>query len=73
MKEDEKKKFNDLVNEYLKKLQNIIDTDENIVQYVKYKIINLIERSKNNWEKSKFDKSLEAKGKKDLEDEEENE
>ena len=74
MKEEEKKDFNDLVNDYLSKLNEIIEKDKSIVQYVKYKIINLIERSKNNWEKSKFDKSLEAKGKKDLEDlEEENE
>jgi translation initiation factor 4G len=71
MKEEDKKNFNELVDEYLKKLEEIIEKEQNIVQYVKYKIINLIERSKNNWEKSKFDKSLEAKGKKDLEDEEE--
>ena len=72
MKEEDKKNFNEIVDEYLKKLEEVIQKDQNIVQYVKYKIINLIERSKNNWEKSKFDKSLEAKGKKDLEDEEEN-
>ena len=71
MKEEDKITFNSLVDEYLKKLQDVIDKEQNLVQYVKYKIINLIERSKNNWEKSKFDKSLEAKGKKDLEDEDE--
>ena len=73
MKEEDKKTFNSLVHEYLKKLEDVIEKEQNLVQYVKYKIINLIERSKNNWEKSKFDKSLEAKGKKDLEDEDENE
>jgi len=73
MKEADKKNFNELVDEYLKKLGEIIEKEEGIVQHVKYKIINLIERSKNNWEKSKYDKSLEAKGKKDLEDEDENE
>ena len=71
MKEEDKTNFNDLVNDYLKKLEDVIQKDQGIVQYVKYKIINLIERSKNNWEKSKFEQSLEAKGKKDLEDEEE--
>ena len=71
MKEEDKKNFNEIVDEYLKKLEEVIEKEEGIVQYVKYKIINLIERSKNNWEKSKFDKSLEAKGKKDLEDEDE--
>jgi hypothetical protein len=73
MKEVDKNNFNELVNEYLKKLEEVIEKEEGIVQHVKYKIINLIERSKNNWEKSKFEKSLEAKGKKDLEDEDENE
>ena len=73
MKKKKKKQFNELVNEYLNKLKVVIEEEKGIVQYVKYKIINLIERSKNGWEKSKFDKSLEAKGKKDLEEEDENE
>ena len=73
MKEEDKKQFNELVEEYLKKLEEVIEKEQSIVQHVKYKIINLIERSKHNWEKSKFDKSLEAKGKKDLEEEDENE
>ena len=73
MKEEDKKTYNSLVEKYLKKLSEVIENDKNLVQYVKYKIINLIERSKNNWEKSKYDKSLDAKGKKDLEDEEETE
>ena len=73
MKEEDKKTYNSLVEEYLKKLSEVIESEKNLVQYVKYKIINLIERSKNNWEKSKYDKSLDAKGKKDLEDEEETE
>jgi len=73
MKEEDKKEFNEKVNSYLKKLEEVNEKEQGIVQYIKYKIINLIERSKNNWEKSKFEKSLEAKGKKDLEEEEENE
>ena len=73
MKEEDKKEFNEKVGSYLKKLEEVNEKEQGIVQYVKYKIINLIERSKNNWEKSKFEKSIEAKGKKDLEEEEENE
>ena len=72
MKEEDKKNFNEIVNDYLKKLAEVIEK-EDLVQHVKYKIINLIERSKNNWEKSKFSQSLDAKGKKDLEDQDENE
>ena len=73
MKEEDKKENNEKVNCYLKKLEEVNEKEHGIVQYIKYKIINLIESSKNNWEKSKFEKSLEAKGKKDLEEEEENE
>jgi len=71
IKEDDKKAFNNVVDEYLQKLEEIIyKKDTHIDQPIKYKIINLIDKSKNNWEKSKFEKSIEAKGKKDLEDEE---
>ena len=71
MKSEDKKTFNELVDEYLTKLNEVIDKKDLAIEaHVKYKIINLIERSKNNWEKSKFEKSIEAKGKKDLEDEE---
>ena len=71
MKEEDKKEYNEKVNCYLKKLEEVNEKEHGIVQYIKYKNINLIERPKNNWEKSKFEKSLEAKGKKDLEEEEE--
>ena len=71
IKEDDKKSFLNVVDEYLQKLEEIINKkDSAIDQPIKFKIINLIEKSKNNWEKSKFEKSIEAKGKKDLEEEE---
>ena len=74
IKEDDKKAFNNVVDEYLQKLDDIINKNTTpIDQPIRYKIINLIDKSKNNWEKSKFEKSIEAKGKKDLEEEEENE
>ena len=72
LKEDDKKAFNTVVDEYLLKLEEIInDKNSPIDAPVRYKIINLIDKSKNNWEKSKFEKSIEAKGKKDLEEEQE--
>ena len=71
LKEEDKKTFNEVVDEYLKKLEEIINNKSiPIDPPVKFKIINLIDKSKNNWEKSKFEKSIEAKGKKDLEEEE---
>jgi hypothetical protein len=71
LKEDDKKAFNSVVDEYLQKLDEIIQSkDTKVDTPVKFKIINLINKSKNNWEKSKFEKSIEAKGKKDLEEDE---
>ena len=71
LKEDDKKVFNSVVDEYLQKLDEIIQSkDTKVDTPVKFKIINLINKSKNNWEKSKFEKSIEAKGKKDLEEDE---
>jgi len=70
LKEDDKKAFNNVVDEYLQKLEEIINNkDISVDTPIKFKIINLINKSKNNWEKSKFEKSIEAKGKKDLEEE----
>ena len=70
LKEDDKKVFNSVIDEFLQKLQEIIDNkDIPVDSPIKFKIINLINKSKNNWEKSKFEKSIEAKGKKDLEEE----
>ena len=37
--------------------------DKGIPNHLKYKIINLIEKQKNNWEESLYEKSITAKGK----------
>ena len=37
--------------------------DSDIPSHLKYKIINLIEKQKNNWEESLYEKSIIAKGK----------
>ena len=39
------------------------NNDGKIPEYLKYKIINLVEKQKNNWEESLFEKSIIAKGK----------
>jgi hypothetical protein len=52
IKDDDKKAFNEVVDEYLQKLEDIINNNKTpIDQPIKYKIINLIDKSKNNWEK----------------------
>ena len=45
---------------------NKSNNNKNIPEYLKYKIINLIEKQKNNWEESLFEKSITAKGKNSL-------
>jgi len=48
LKEEDKKSFNENINFYLLKLEEIYEKKQGFAQYIKYKIINLKERSKNN-------------------------
>ena len=50
------------INNVLKRLFNIQKNDD-IPGYVKYKIINLIEKKKNGWEETQYEKNIHAKGK----------
>ena len=70
LKEEDKKEFNEKINIYIKKLGEIIEKEKDISQYIKYKIINLIERSKNNWEKTDFENKIYVIGKYSEEEEE---
>lgn len=63
IKEEDKKNFNENIKIYMSKLETV---EKEITGHIKYKIINLIERSNNNWEESKYAKSVMAKGKKDI-------
>ena len=70
IKEDDKKLFNNMVDEYLQKLEYIINNNETpIEQSIKNKIIDLIDKSKNNWEESKLVNSIEVKEINNLEEE----
>ena len=55
--------LNFYMNEYIIPIIKDENKCKNIKQYLKYKIINLIEKSKNNWKESLFEKSIIAKGK----------
>ena len=50
------------INSVLKRLFTIQKNDD-IPGYVKYKIINLLEKKKNGWEETQFEKNIHAKGK----------
>ena len=62
IKEEDKTEYNIRIDEYLRKL-NDIQENSKLPGYVKYKIINLIEKKKNNWEESEYEKALIAKSK----------
>ena len=65
--EEKNEKFLENLDYYMKEciipIINNNNNDKNIPDYIKYKIINLIEKQKNNWEESMFEKSILAKGK----------
>lgn len=68
LKSEELKIFKDKLDEIFKKLE-IMKNDEVLLGHIKYLIINLIEKKKNNYQESKFEKSLKAKSKKEVEEE----
>ena len=63
--EEKNEKFLEDLNYYMKECITpmIEENNKKIPDYLKYKIINLIEKQKNNWEESMFEKSITAKGK----------
>ena len=68
-------KSEEKLNTFIETNLNKIITNESINElpgYIKYKIINLIEKQKNKWEESLFEKSILVKGKNSLESENSN-
>ena len=61
-------KLKEKLDEIFIKLDKFKD-DKGLPGHIKYLIINLIEKKKNNYEESQFEKSLKAKSKKELEEE----
>jgi hypothetical protein len=52
------------LNYYIENNLNSILKNEDLPGFLKYKIINLIEKQKNKWQDSLYEKSILAKGKK---------
>ena len=69
---EEGKNFLKFLDEVFEKLEKIKD-EPGLVGKIKYLIINLIEKRKNNYQQSNFEKSIIAKSKKEVEKEKENE
>ena len=68
MKSEEIKIFKKKLEEIFEKLEKV-KNDKELRGHIKYLIINLIEKKKNNYEESQFEKSLRAKSKQELEEE----
>ena len=64
---EENKKFKENIDEIFQKLDKLKD-EKGIPQYIYYKIINLIEKRKNNYKKSKIEEYRIAKSRKELEE-----
>ena len=65
IKENELKEFENKIDNYINKL-NFIQSNEKLPGHIKYKIINLIEKKKSNWEETQYEKNIHAKGKKEI-------
>ena len=72
MKQKDKEEFNSKIDDIFKKLEKIKE-EPGLAGYIKYGIINLEEKRKENFAMSKFDESQIAKTKKEVEKELENE
>ena len=67
IKTEDWNEFTKKIETCLNKLNNIQNnSDNNLKGYLKYKIINLIEKSKNNWEETQYEKNISAKGKDEI-------
>ena len=66
IKEEEMKIFTEKIDNYISKLDYIQANHKNLPGYVKFKIINLIEKKKGGWEESEIDKNRIAKGKEEV-------
>ena len=65
IKENDLKEFENKLDNYINKL-DLIQENEKLPGHIKYKIINLIEKKKANWEETQFEKNIHAKGKEEI-------
>lgn len=61
--------LNDKLDSYFDTLINLETTNSNLPGYIRYKIINLIEKKKRGWVESKVDQVLKIKSLKEVHDE----
>jgi len=70
---DELLEFTKRIDEYLNKLEWMANNDKDLPGYIRYKIINLIEKKNRGWEESKVDRTVLAQGKNQIKEDIESE
>ena len=72
-KPEELLEFTKRIDEYISKLDWIAHNDKDLPGYIRYKIINLIEKRNRGWEESKVDRTVLAQGKNQIKEDIESE
>ena len=68
LKEEDVKTYEEKIDFFFGQLKEI-ENDKSVPAYIRFKIVNLIEKKKNNYKLSEFEKSLRALSKKEVEEE----
>ena len=66
IKEEDMITFTSKIDNYISKLDEIQSKQKDLPGYIKYKIINLIEKKKGGWEETQFEKNIPAIGKEEV-------
>ena len=66
IKEEDMITFTSKIDNYISKLDEIQSKQKDLPGYIKYKIINLIEKKKGGWEETQFEKNISAIGKEEV-------
>lgn len=71
IKQEDQDKFNEDIEGYLNRLNDIQDNDKTLPGHIRFKIINLIEKKNSNWEESIVESTRKIKGKDEVREEHE--
>lgn len=71
IKAEDQQKFNEDIDGYLNRLNDIQENDKTLPGYIKFKVINLIEKKNKDWEESIVESTRKIKGKDEVREEHE--
>jgi hypothetical protein len=73
IKQEDQTKFNEDIDNYLARLNDLQDNDSNLPGHIRFKIINLIEKKNKDWEETLVESNRKIKGRDEVRDDIENE